>query len=81
MAQFVRNSSASFCVVPSLNRQIVTEGFKSSSKHLFYKRPVDNTFSGLAKGFTKNFGWINPRASISITGCYFNYIVLESKFK
>ena len=68
MAQFVRNASATSCIVPSLTRPIVAEGFKTIPKKAFYKRPVDKSFSGLAKCFTKNFGWINSRATVNITG-------------
>ena len=75
MAQFIRNSSATFFVVPQVNRQIAAEGFKLSSKKLFYKQPVDKSFSGLAKSLTKNFGWSNPSATISIIGLKFVFLV------
>lgn len=68
MASVTCKASATCRIIPAFNGQVLTHGVVQSKKVSIIPKPSYNTQWGLSKLYNRHGGWLNPRATASLTG-------------
>ena len=76
MAGVTCKASATCKLIPGLRGQVLTHGIGQNKKVNIIPKPSYNTQWGLSKIYNRHGGWLNPRATASLTGKLFYSIFI-----